>query len=254
MNVSFDRIADRYDDTRSLPGDIMEQVIDALEMLVDSRKPILDVGVGTARFARPLQARGQEIVGIDISTRMLHKARAKGTEDLMLANVCQLPFADNAFGVAMSVHVLHLIADWRRALSEIARVTTERYVSVASYREDSPAEDMRRYYEAKCEELGHAVKHPGLRERELRDLLRADLVSMVAVHEEVIDVRARIEGFEKRTYSSQWPVPEEIHRQAVEALRARYEGTEHLLERESIYLLAWKTARLKEFLKGIGVK
>lgn len=250
MRVSFDRIADRYDETRSLPKDVMEQVLDALEMVVDSRKPVLDLGVGTGRFALPLQIRGQEIVGIDISGRMLEKARAKGLQDLVRGDACRLPFRDKAFGVAMSVHLLHLISEWKCALKEIVRVTSDRYVSLASYREDSPAEEMRRCYEERCKELGYEVRHPGLRERELRDLVRPDLVSLVAVHQELVDPKERIEAFSKRTYSSQWPVPEHVHVEAIEALRARFYDVESLLEKESIYLLAWKISTLEAFLSG----
>jgi len=248
LNVSFDRIADRYDETRSLPRDVMEQVVDALEMVVDSRKPILDVGVGTGRFGHPLQVRGQEIVGIDISQRMLDKARAKGIEGLVRSDVCRMPFLDKAFGVAMSVHVLHLISRWRCALEEISRVTSERFVTVASFREDSPAEMMRTYYEDRCKELGFEVRHQGLRERELKDVLKPDLVSLVAAHEELISPKERMDGFARRTYSSQWPVPEEVHTRAVQDLRAEFADVESLLERESIFLLAWKISTLEMFL------
>ncbi len=250
--VSFDRIADRYDETRSLPKDIMEQVVDALEMVVDSRKPILDIGVGTGRFGLPLQVRGQDIVGIDVSAKMLGKARAKGLEGLVRADVCRMPFRDKAFGVAMSVHLLHLISEWRCALGEIARVTSERYVTVASFREDSPAEMMRLFYEGRCKELGHEVRHPGLRERELKELLRPDLFSLVAAHEELISPKERLEGFARRTYSSQWPVPEEVHVRAVQDLRAEFADVESLLERESIFLMAWKIPTLERFLAESG--
>jgi ubiquinone/menaquinone biosynthesis C-methylase UbiE len=248
LRVSFDRIADRYDETRSLPRDTMDQVVDALEMVVDSRKPILDVGVGTGRFGHPLQVRGQEIVGIDISGPMLGKARAKGIEGLVKSDVRQMPFRDKAFGVSMSVHLLHLVPDWRCALAEIVRVTSERFVTVASFREDSPAELMRLYYEERCKELGHEVRHPGLRERELKDLLKPDLVSLVAVHEELISPKERIDGFARKTYSSQWPVPEDIHAKAIEAVRAEFAEVESLLERESIFLIAWKIGTIEGFL------
>lgn len=248
LRISFDRIADRYDITRSLPKDTMEQVVDALEMVVDSRKPILDVGVGTGRFAHPLQVRGQDMVGIDISGKMLEKARAKGIESLVRSDVCRMPFRDKAFGVAMSVHLLHLISQWRCALEEISRITSERYVSVASFREDSPAEEMRRYYESRCKELGHEIRHPGLRERELGDLLKPDLMSLVAVHEEIISPKNRIEGFARRTYSSQWPVPENVHVRAVQDLKKEFDDVESLLEKESIYLLAWKITTLERYL------
>ena len=136
MSISFDRIADKYDTTRGYPDQVMEDMINALGKVLDKEKRILDAGVGTARFARPLQVRGFDIVGLDISRRMLTKARAKGTSDLLRGDMCSMPFRDHVFGTTLSIHVLHLISKWRCALAEVGRVTTDNFISIAVHNEN----------------------------------------------------------------------------------------------------------------------
>jgi SAM-dependent methyltransferase len=250
MTVSFDRIADRYDTTRGYPDEVMKDILQALERTLDRKKRILDAGVGTARFAKPLQDIGFDVIGIDISKRMLAKARGKGAENLFRGDLCDMPFRDDTFGTTMSIHVLHLISTWRCALVEIGRVTTDNFISVAFNKEESPAEELRRLYDQICADLGYRVRHPGLRERELPDLLEPDSASVITLHEHPIDVQGMIDDFETRTYSSQWMVPEEIHEQAIEALRQKYDGVQEIMGREKISLLVWNIDKVWEFASG----
>lgn len=250
MAVSFDRIADRYDTTRGYPDQVMDDMVGALEKVLDKKKSILDAGVGTGRFAKPLQDRGFDIVGLDISGRMLAKARAKGTADILRGDMCSLPFRDQVFGTTLSIHVLHLISKWRCALAEVGRVTSDNFVSIAFNREESPAEELRRFYEEVCAELGYTVRHPGLRERELPDLLPPDSTTTISIHEHPINAQSMIDDFENRTYSSQWMVPEEIHQQAIQALREKYEGVQQIRGKEKISLLVWGIEKVWEFATG----
>jgi SAM-dependent methyltransferase len=41
---------------------------------------------------------------------------------LINADATALPFEDNSFDVAIAPHILHLIADWQRAMDEMRRV------------------------------------------------------------------------------------------------------------------------------------
>ena len=75
--ISFDRAAETYDVTRGLPPPIMDASVDALARVLAGRR-VLEVGVGTGRFALPLRDRGIRVVGLDISRNMIAKARAKG--------------------------------------------------------------------------------------------------------------------------------------------------------------------------------
>jgi SAM-dependent methyltransferase len=247
LGLSFDRIADRYDTSRGYPENVMQDILGALVKALDKDQRILDAGVGTGRFAAPLQRLGYDIVGVDISNRMLAKAVEKGTMDLVRADICALPFMDRSFGTALSVHVLHLITNWVLALREISRVATKDLMSVAFNKEASPAEEIRALYDKICGELGYEIRHAGMRERELPGVLPADRAVLITTHEHPIVVEDMINDFEQRTYSSQWLVPEEIHQKAVEVLREQYEGVETVLGLESISLVTWNIDRVREF-------
>ncbi|MEE9592171.1 MAG: class I SAM-dependent methyltransferase, partial [Thermoplasmata archaeon] len=76
--TNFDRIAHRYDETRTLPSSQMEAVMGHLVSALSSYDRVLEVGVGTGRFAIPLQRAGIPLIGVDISARMVARAREKG--------------------------------------------------------------------------------------------------------------------------------------------------------------------------------
>src|SRR2546422_10728404 len=87
------------------------------------RKRVLEGGVGTGRYAVPLQKSGIRVVGVDISRKMVEFGLAKGLRDVVFADAARLPFVSGAFDVATTNHVLHLIPDWRDALGGNARGT-----------------------------------------------------------------------------------------------------------------------------------
>jgi SAM-dependent methyltransferase len=245
MSVPFDRIADRFDETRGYPEHVMADILSAIQQAVDKDRPLLDAGVGTGRFAAPLQASGFRVVGVDLSPRMLAKAREKGVVDLIRGDLRALPFMDGVFGASMSIHVLHLISEWRTALAEIGRVTRGIYISVAFEKQDSPVERIRDFYDEVCASLGYDITHPGMRERELPDLLPPDSRLPIVVHEHDVDVKNLIDDYESRTYSSQWTVPEDIHSEAIDAMRERYDGVATAKGIERISLLTWNADRLR---------
>src|SRR5438105_15000205 len=127
--LSFDRVATIYAGTRSLAPRAMARL---LAVLVDELhgKRVLEVGVGTGRYAVPLQKSGIRVVGVDISRSMVEFGLAKGLRDVVFADGAHLPFRRHAFDVATTNHVLHLVADWRDVLTETARVTREMYCSI----------------------------------------------------------------------------------------------------------------------------
>jgi SAM-dependent methyltransferase len=250
---SFDRVAEIYDDTRGLPPTIMDSVLEAMDLVLDKRRRVLDAGTGTGRFSSPLQSRGFDVVGVDISSRMLEKAMAKGVRDLLKADLCALPFRDRAFGSAVSVHVMHLISTWRCALGEVARVTEGRFVSVSTVRDDdSPYERLRMSYDGACARRGYEVKHPGLRERELSNFLKPDETMRIATNVHVHDTAEALRKFGARIFSDQWDVPEEVHSAAVEEMRRAYEGVPTIENREEISLLVWDMERVRGFLAAEG--
>jgi SAM-dependent methyltransferase len=73
-----EEIAEGYDtDTASMsePG-VLGPQLDALEALAAGR-PVLELAIGTGRVAVPLAARGVKVSGIELSTAMVARLRAK---------------------------------------------------------------------------------------------------------------------------------------------------------------------------------
>ena len=89
---------------------------------------VLEVGVGTG-LALPLYAPGVEVTGIDFSHDMLAKAQAKVAErgmahvaGLKQMDARHLDFADASFDGVAAMHILSVVPEPERVMSEIARV------------------------------------------------------------------------------------------------------------------------------------
>src|SRR3989454_12636149 len=172
--LSFARVAAIYDETRGLAPRAMARV---LAVLVDQLqgKRVLEVGVGTGRYAVPLQKSGVRVVGVDISRKMVEFGLAKGLRDVVFADAARLPFVSGAFDVATTNHVLHLIPDWRDALRGIARVTRGVYFTVIE-RPDR-VDTIKREYDALVKKAGHDWAHPGFHEKDLPGVLKTGFIN-----------------------------------------------------------------------------
>jgi len=89
---------------------------------------VLEVGVGTG-LALPCYGAGVEVTGIDFSHEMLAKARervaAEGlthVKDLRQMDARALDFPDESFDHVAAMHVLSVVPEPERVMSEIARV------------------------------------------------------------------------------------------------------------------------------------
>lgn len=159
-SISFDSVAHQYEATRAMPESVVQRVVQAMDQAVsgNSRTRLLEVGVGTGRYALPLAQLGRQYTGIDISDNMLsqleRKLQATGWQEdeqaeknfadehpslkgkvqrfihqenpgslrLALADMTAIPFADASFDAVIASHVFHLISNWPQALQEIVRV------------------------------------------------------------------------------------------------------------------------------------
>jgi ubiquinone/menaquinone biosynthesis C-methylase UbiE len=239
MKISFDRVAEIYDKTRGLPPEVMREIVQALAQELKGYKTILDVGVGTGRFAQPLQENGFEVFGIDISCDMIQSARKKGLNNLLLGDACLLPLRDHCFDAALSTHVLHLISDWQTALKEICRVTRNELFSVTHSRSSSISET----YEELAKERGYDTRNIGLGEGELKALVKPK--KSVRAASWVASADERLAHLKQQAYSRQWKVPEEVDKQIVQELVRRFEGQKYPLE---IHVLRWNIKDLKSYL------
>lgn len=122
-SVSFDRAASYYDETRALPDDLMTRLVELLSRDLAPAGRVLEIGVGTGRFAVPLRSAGVDVLGVDISAAMLARLRERDPSlPVARADGTRLPLRDASVGAAYAVHVLHLVPDWRGAVSELLRV------------------------------------------------------------------------------------------------------------------------------------
>ena len=127
LEAEYDSMADEYDATR---GSATQVELDALVRSLGASVSVLDVGVGTGRFAKPLSDLGYEVTGLDISRRMLSKAREKGLQRLLVGDAYKLPFADKSFDAAIIIHVLHVVVGWTTVMRDMGRVTKGPVMSI----------------------------------------------------------------------------------------------------------------------------
>lgn len=121
VSISFDGIAERYDETRG--GERRgEQLAADLAPLLDPARPVLEIGVGTGVIAKALARRGFAVDGIDISQQMLVRARDRIGARVARADARCLPFADASIDQAIAVWVLHVAGAPVGVLTEVARV------------------------------------------------------------------------------------------------------------------------------------
>src|SRR5438128_11985844 len=82
-----------YNATRwsSVPPEVMKNLLNATKELFAGCTTILDVGIGTGRFAEYLRNWGVDVVGIDVSLSMTAKPGEKGDRNLVPADDHYLP-------------------------------------------------------------------------------------------------------------------------------------------------------------------
>lgn len=246
VRLSFDRVAAIYDETRALAPKVMSRILGTLLDQVLG-KSVLEIGVGTGRYAVPLQKSGIDLVGVDISHKMVELGLGKGLKNVVLADGARLPFAPRSFDLSTSNHMLHLVPDWREILLEMARVTRDSYFSILE--RSSRTTNLHREYDRLAAEAGYTWTAPGLHERDLPEIVKPDLVMPVGPFEEVVVADLILEELDQRSFSSQWGTPEEIHRRVMRELKHRWTGHE-FKHTYSLEITFWRAERLAAVAKS----
>jgi ubiquinone/menaquinone biosynthesis C-methylase UbiE len=194
--------------------DLIKVIINELR----DHKTILDVGVGTGRFAKPLQEHGFRVVGVDIASRMLKRAREKSVRNLVRGGVCSLPLKGKVFDAAVCIHLLHLVSEWKMALREICRVTRKLMLST-TYTTRNP---VRQSYSRLLKDCGYKTRRVGKGEWELAEVVRPSKSVLATAFSNKAD--ELLNYLEQRAYSSQWEIPDDVNRGIVNELRGKYGG------------------------------
>lgn len=114
--------AETYDNYPNLLLEVEEPAVKALIPKVEYGKA-LDVGCGTGRYSNLLAEAGYSVTGIDQSSIMLEKAKAKVLNAKFInGQITDLPFSDKSFDIAICALVLTHSKSLTRAISEIKRV------------------------------------------------------------------------------------------------------------------------------------
>jgi ubiquinone/menaquinone biosynthesis C-methylase UbiE len=121
----YDRVAPLYD-WYEAPMDAMGGRARRRRVIEGARGEVLEVGVGTGRNL-DLYPPEAQVTGIDISERMLDRARRRaealgGAVDLRLADVEALPFDDARFDTVTATCVFCSVEDPLKGLEEVRRV------------------------------------------------------------------------------------------------------------------------------------
>jgi SAM-dependent methyltransferase len=104
------------------------------ESLADvAGRRILDMATGTGRAALALAKRGALVTGVDASAEMLAIARKRAAEaglsvDFDEGDAHALTYPNQSFDAVVCLRMLMHVPDWRKALSELCRVSRLRIV------------------------------------------------------------------------------------------------------------------------------
>ena len=217
-SLSFDRIADRYDATRG--GEHRgRRTAASLAPLLDPVCPVVEVGIGTGVVALGLRELGFTVVGVDLSPAMAQRARRRLGSVVAVADAARLPVADAVVEQAVSVWLLHVVADRAAVLAEVARVLRPggRYL-VSSARVGVPPED-------EIDRLVFDMRNqlnPGWHddERQVLDFARSSGFSVIgqrpAAPDEATQSPVEVaDSIEAKTWSSLWNLTNEQWRTVV---------------------------------------
>jgi len=249
-NLSFDRAVTYYDRSRDLPEPIATHGLAAISNLLGTGLT-LDVGTGSGRISVPLLERGANLMGCDLSLKMMQLLRDKHpAARLGQAEAARLPFPTGTFEAVMTIHVLHVVGAWQAALREFRRVLKPDGVYLNSWNwhhPQAPQARLRDYWRSRVEAHGGEWRRPGIQNRE--ELL-TELRAMGAQVQELEVVRFSspvnlerdvIEALANRLYSDTWQVPEPILQQSIQDLRQwaqqEYPNLQADYEEERLFIL-----------------
>jgi len=221
-DISFDRIADRYDETR---GGLSRGLgfVRVLDTLLEPGSDVLEIGVGTGAVAQPVVECGHQLWGIDLSRAMLTRAATR-VGRLVEGDAARLPFAGDAFDAVIAVWALHVVGDQERLTHEIDRVLRPKgRLIVVAPRPEVESNDLADLTYGWGRLLDKAD-----RTEQVTRLLTADGWSAVAqlatAWEQTQETPAdRADSIERRDWSSLWDLDDETWSRAIqpviEALR-----------------------------------
>jgi ubiquinone/menaquinone biosynthesis C-methylase UbiE len=118
----FDAVAREYDAGRpGYPPELFDAIEDLSGMFFRAAK-VADIGAGTGKSTRAMQARGAWLVAVDHGVQMLEVLRSRTPAvPVVLADANALPFADGSLDLVTFAQSWHWV-DLSRAPADVVRV------------------------------------------------------------------------------------------------------------------------------------
>lgn len=121
----YNKISKAYADEFTQPSEFIDEFLE----LLPKNGNILDVGCGVGIDSGYATSKGFEVIGIDLSKRMLETARSKYPEiDFRLEDIRQLKFKDKEFaGIIASCSLIHIPKiDVPKTLENFSRMLSDK--------------------------------------------------------------------------------------------------------------------------------
>lgn len=222
----FARIADRYDESRHLPAQILLECYHQLEQqdLLHRSDHILDAGCGTGQLSLPLVRLGYSVTGVDIAEAMIEQFRSKlsppQTVTLHVADVRQLPIETKSIDVAISSKLFMHVPRWELAVDEMLRVVRPKGHFFHIYERGAFMNIIRARFAAICDALGYRNRHLGLQSEEQlanyllsRGARRIYTRGPVLRWTKTVTYREAIAGFAARLFGEFWGLNDAVYNQ-----------------------------------------
>jgi ubiquinone/menaquinone biosynthesis C-methylase UbiE len=250
--MQFDRISQVYDETRDpLKEKALNKIKDIL--LRDDCCSIIEVGVGTGRVAKPLQERGFEIVGLDLSKGMLLKAREKRVLKLIRADANCLPIKEKSFDAAILAHVLQIFENPAEVFGKIVDVVKKDMIAFVRKRDDTLDNHvsgdgmmsvMRQIFEQASAKMECALPaHAGDWHRKETTFLAAlPPTELITIQDELIETTLDegLSFFEKRPFRYCLEVPDEVFHKIIQEARSSLDTKKKIHYRRVEQMAIWK--------------
>lgn len=229
-NHNFDRVSDRYDQTRGLPPGTPERIAQWILSRLPADPAVTELGVGTGRIGIPFIEAGVRYTGFDISEKMTGQLKAKVQNDLrrsqiILHDITQpLPLPEGSQDAVIAVHILHLV-DAVAALNHVRRVLKPGGALVWGYEDTAENEAhrmLRDRFQAEAATLGYRRRdfHVEHGRQQLAEWGYQATRHIVATWPASESLQSHLERLEGKLFSFCWGMTDEQVRTATERTRA----------------------------------
>ncbi len=245
-NVDYDKAAEVYDQVRTGDPEMMHQILS--EVLLGRNSIILDIGCGTANntllVSRTTHAR---VVGIDLSSGMLHEAKNKAPEiHLARASANHLAFENRTFDLVFMTEVLHHLADVPPVISETFRVlqASGKFCIVTQSHDQIDHRMTTRFFPSTAEIDKGRYPNIEVAKKHLRAAGFINVRSKPFTFARVPLGNEYLETVEKKGYSMLHKISEADYQEGLKELRATYAAGERL-EYAPGYAFIWGSKSLR---------